>query len=259
MKVSCIILAYNEIDRIGTALTHALKWADEVVVADKCSHDGTCTAAHELGARVESIPFTRQGFENLAEVHALGRNEWTWLFTPGEVPTRKAIETGLAMVSDDVDLITVPMRYYSFGVHSPSSPWGISGHPRLLRRSRVEFTGIAHDPVRATRVQSIPYGPDSFVLHQTHADAQSFVRAHADYMAGEAMNGTPQDVIARAMGEISRWDSVWASDQSLTDQMMGWKLYWLGVAMHARDRITGGHKAEYHLRAADMLAAEGWV
>jgi hypothetical protein len=258
MKVTAIILTYNEENRIRHALTHALKWAEEVIVADKCSHDRTCQIAAEMGARVESIPHTAQGEENVGEIHALAKTEWSWGWTPGEVPTRKLIETGLAMTESDVDLIMVPMKYYSFGVHDPVSPWGISYQPRLMRRDRVEFTGIAHDPIHAERVLPIPYFEDCHCLHQTHADARSFVRAHADYMAGEAMNGTPEEVLIRAMTQLSAFDRNFQSNPELTDQMLGWKLYWLGVALHARDRMTGGHRADYAKRAEAMLADQ-WL
>jgi hypothetical protein len=256
MKCSCVILTYNEADRIRIALSHAPEWCDDVVVVDKHSTDGTADIARVMGARVEQIPFSKQGFEDVRAIHAFARHEWSWLFTPGEVPTRKLIETGLALTEHDYDGIIVPMRYYSFGIHNPASPWGVSGQPRLIRRDRVTFTGIAHDPIRANKWGSIPYGPDSYVLHQTHATAASFMRAHVDYMEGESKNGTPDDVVARALYHFAAWDHAWKANGELAAQSIAWKTYWLGVALYAIERKGGDVPEQYAKRAEELLGGE---
>ena len=41
VKISFIVPSYNEAARITPVLEHATRWADEVVVMDKGSTDGT--------------------------------------------------------------------------------------------------------------------------------------------------------------------------------------------------------------------------
>ena len=62
LKLSVYIIAYNEAERIADAVNSVL-WADEIVVADSHSTDGTDRIAADLGARVVQIPF--QGFGHL--------------------------------------------------------------------------------------------------------------------------------------------------------------------------------------------------
>jgi hypothetical protein len=258
-RVTCLFLVHNEAERIGPALRHALKWADEVLVLDKESTDATAAIARAAGARVVTVPFTRQGHEEWPPLVAHASHDWIWAFTPGEVPTRECIERGLALIDDTVDVIRVPMRYYSFGVHHPRSPWAGGHQPRLYHRGRVNFTGMAHDPIRCPfpRSRVIDSSPTCHVLHQTHAAADSFVRSHADYAINEAAPGTPNEAMARAMEAHSAFDQVFDSDHTLIGQCLGWKLYWLTVALHAWERAQPSIPATYKARAESMLA-EHW-
>lgn len=257
MKITCVILTYNEASRIRIALTHALKWADEVLVVDKGSTDDTREIADQMGAKVAVMNFSLQGHEDNAQMAAFASNDWVWGFTPGEVPTRAVIEAGRELVSDVVDLIYVPMRYYSFGVHSIDSPWAGGYQPRLYNQRRVKFTGVAHSPIQAERIAQIQNPDQCYVLHQTHATAKDFMRSHADYMQNEAKNGTPDEVIARAEQAISAWVHRLNSQPALFPQARAWRLYWLGVALHAWERKSPGIPEEYRQRAAQALS-EHW-
>lgn len=256
MKITALILTYNEAERVHIALSHAVKWADEVLVIDKGSTDGTQEIARERGVHVYSIPFSRQGHEDISSYVHYAFNEWVWGFTPGEVPTRGLIDAGRAAIGDDVDLVMVPMKYYSFGVHSESSPWSGGWQPRLFNRHRVKLTGIAHDPLRAERVRSIPKSETCYCLHQTHATATDFMRSHADYMINEAANGAPDEIVARAMQQITNWQAALGSDPALYGQALGWRIYWLGVALHAWERACPGIKQAYSDRADAMCGTE---
>lgn len=256
MKISCCILTYNEAERIRTALSHAFKWADEVCVIDKGSTDETRTIADEMGAKVYVIPFSKQGHEDLRTYASFAENDWLWCFTPGEVPTKALIEHGKSLVSDDLDLIRVPLMYYSFGIHSEKSPWSWSLQPRLYNRKRVVFSGQAHNPIGAERCHNIEPTAELYVLHQTHSDAQSFMRAHADYMLNEANSGTPEEAMKRAQQWISRFDEGFKSDMTLFPQALGWRIYWLGVMLHIWERTAPSVKDSYKQRAAQVLAKE---
>ena len=62
MNISVYIIAYNEAEKISDCINSVL-WADEIIVADSHSTDGTTEIAEELGAKVVHIPF-----------------EWIWRF-----------------------------------------------------------------------------------------------------------------------------------------------------------------------------------
>lgn len=258
-KISCLILAFNEESRIRTALTHALKWADEVVVVDKGSTDLTCAIAHEYGAKVHPIPFSRQGHERYEDMVAGATHNWVWHFTPGEVPTARVIYAARQLVSDDLDLIRIPTKLWSFGVHDPRSPWGIGYQPRLYNRRRVQFTGICHAPIHAdkSRTALIEAGEDCFVYHPTHATADSFIRSHADYCVNEAAKDEPERVLAQAFYQIQAHDQAFRQNPDLLCQQIAWQIYWLQTALHAAE-IQRGRDVPAEYRALTEAALREW-
>jgi glycosyltransferase involved in cell wall biosynthesis len=61
-RISAFVLSYNEAEKIKAAI-ETLLWADEIVVVDSYSTDGTAQIAESLGARVVQVPFN--GFGDL--------------------------------------------------------------------------------------------------------------------------------------------------------------------------------------------------
>ena len=49
MKISACIIAYNEVDKIRDCINSVL-WADEIILADSFSTDGTTEIAESLGS-----------------------------------------------------------------------------------------------------------------------------------------------------------------------------------------------------------------
>ncbi|MBM9537967.1 glycosyltransferase family 2 protein [Desulfobulbus alkaliphilus] len=76
-KVSVYIIAYNEAEKIRSAVQSVL-WADEIVVADSHSQDDTAAIAESLGARVVQIEF--RGFGDLRN-QAMAACSHDWIFS----------------------------------------------------------------------------------------------------------------------------------------------------------------------------------
>jgi Glycosyltransferases involved in cell wall biogenesis len=72
MKISVYIIAFNEVEKIRDCINSVL-WADEIIIADSHSTDGTSEIAIELGAKVIHIPFNGYGdLKNQAISHCNG-------------------------------------------------------------------------------------------------------------------------------------------------------------------------------------------
>ena len=55
-KISVYIIAFNEAEKVAATIESA-QWADEIIVVDSWSTDGTPEIASRMGARVVQVDF----------------------------------------------------------------------------------------------------------------------------------------------------------------------------------------------------------
>jgi glycosyltransferase involved in cell wall biosynthesis len=140
-RVSVYVIAYNEAAKIREAVSSVL-WADEIVVADSHSTDGTAEAAQALGARVVQIEF--KGFGDLRN-RALEacRGEWIFSLDSDERCTPEVRDEILGVVADPnaLDVYRVPRRNWFMGRWIRHSGWYPNyRQPQLFRRGAMAYT-----------------------------------------------------------------------------------------------------------------------
>lgn len=140
-KVSAYIIAYNEAAKIEAAVSSVL-WADEVVVVDSNSTDGTAALAAALGARIVQVPFN--GFGELRN-RALEACHYEWIFSldSDERCTAEVRDEILAIVDADEpahDAYRVPRRSYMMGRWIEGSGWYPNyRQPQLFRKGAMRY------------------------------------------------------------------------------------------------------------------------
>lgn len=144
-KISAYVLTYNEEDKIEDAL-RSVAWADEVVVADSFSTDGTVEIARRCGARIEQIPF--EGFGKLRN-EAVGRCRHEWIFSldADERCTSGARDEILDTIArpDAAEAYLVPRRNFFLGRWIRHSGWYPDyRQPQLFRKGKLRYL---EDPV----------------------------------------------------------------------------------------------------------------
>jgi glycosyltransferase involved in cell wall biosynthesis len=140
-RVSVYIIAFNEAEKIRAAIASVL-WADEIVVADSHSTDGTPQIAEALGARVVQIDF--QGFGDLRNraIEAC-RGDWIFSLDSDERCTPEVRDEILAIVAsaDALDVYRVPRRNWFMGRWIRHSGWYPNfRQPQLFRRGAMAYT-----------------------------------------------------------------------------------------------------------------------
>jgi len=143
--ISAYIIAFNEAAKIKAAVESVL-WADEIVVADSNSTDGTAEIATALGARVVQIPF--QGFGDLRNrAIAACRSDWIFSLDSDERCTRELRDEILGLIAGAPahDVYRVPRRNYMMGRWIRGSGWYPNfRQPQLFRQGAMRYTP---DPV----------------------------------------------------------------------------------------------------------------
>ena len=139
--ISAYILAFNEAEKVKAAAESVL-WADEIVVIDSQSADGTAEIAAALGARVVQVPFNGFGELRNRAIEACGCD---WIFS------LDADERCTAAVRDEIlgllggapasDVYRVPRRSFMMGRWIRGSGWYPNfRQPQLFRNGSMRYT-----------------------------------------------------------------------------------------------------------------------
>lgn len=139
-KVSVYIIAYNEAEKI-TATIESVRWADEVVLVDSWSTDGTTEIATRLGAKVVQVDF--KGYGDLRnQAIAACSHEWIFSLDADERCTSEVAMEIQELVSkpDSADAYWVPRRNFFMGRWIKHSGWYPNyRQPQLFRKGRMSY------------------------------------------------------------------------------------------------------------------------
>lgn len=268
IPISFIAGVYNEESRIRFTIEHAICWADEVVILNKSSTDRTreiCLAYGER-VRVVDVPFTPRGHDDVIAYSKIPRHDWIFFGTASEIPTRKliaVIRQVLAKTRGELDLVYVPRKYYSFGIHDPRSPWSWSYFPFLINRKKaiirnqIHFNYAPRDPQNTL---AIPYADDCCVYHFTHTTAEDYLRAMTDYFVAEAATCADPDArIRECFQNIALFEErLRAAGEPLLGHYLAWPIYWLGTALFLWEKKRGFDVRRYYRELMTKVLRDEW-
>jgi len=264
-RISFLIPVYNEESRIKNIMEHATKWADEVVVVNKSSTDNTKNICQSYGAKVIDVPYSIKGGDNPSEQIKFVSNKWVFMGTACEIPTKKLIDDCKQLIEEtngELDLIYVPRKYYSFGIHNKKSPWSVSYFPFLINTEKCIIKNEIHknySPSNPENVGKIEYSDDTFVYHLTHPTAEDFILSHFDYMRVEADNCIdPIAKINECFAQINTYRANLESDQSLLPHYCMWPIYWLGTALFVYEKMIGKDILSFYKEMSETIVNSEW-
>jgi len=139
MKISAYIITFNEVDKIRDCINSVL-WADEIIVADSHSSDGTSEIAESLGAKVVHINFNGYGdLRNQAISYCKG--DWIFSLDSDERCTEKVRDEILSLIEDaSLDIYRVPRKNYFMGRWIKHSGWYPNfRQPQLFKNGKMSY------------------------------------------------------------------------------------------------------------------------
>ncbi|MBA3263095.1 MAG: glycosyltransferase family 2 protein [Thermoleophilaceae bacterium] len=140
--ISVCIVCRNEADRLGPCL-ESVRWADEVVLLDLESEDGSAELAQRAGARVvrhAPVPIV-EAVRNVVADAATG--DWILALDPDE-RVSPGLPAELRRVSgrSDIDAVVVPRMNFDFGYPASSPLQRYEPQLRMYRRAEVRWPGF---------------------------------------------------------------------------------------------------------------------
>ena len=140
MKISVYIIAFNEVEKIRDCINSIL-WADEIIVADSHSTDGTSEIAEQLGAKVVHIPFNGYGdLRNQAITQCTG--DWIFSLDSDERCTFEVRDEILELIKNaPFDIYQIPRKNFFMGRWIKHSGWYPNyRQPQLFRNGKMSYT-----------------------------------------------------------------------------------------------------------------------
>jgi glycosyltransferase involved in cell wall biosynthesis len=211
--ISVCIVCRNEADRLQPAL-ESVQWADEILLLDLSSSDGSADLAERHGARVivrNPVPIVEMVRNELA---AQASNDWILALDPDErVTPGLAQELARIAAVEDVDAVVIPRTNYDFG-YPPSNPLQrYEPQLRMYRRSQVIWPTIPNKlpVVPEDRLYRISYEDEVVLIHDRSRNIPEVLERVIRYapLQAQSMIDRGQVFSARAMfktlsGQVAR-------------------------------------------------------
>ena len=187
-SISVAMVTSDEADKVVEAL-ESVSWADEVVVLDLQSKDGSPDVARAHGAVVHTRP-PHPVVEPLRdEVANLCFGEWVLVLDPDErVSPGLARALRLAGTRDDIDAVVVPRMNIDFGSAPESPVHRYESQLRMYRRSQVSWPHFPNSlpKVDESRLLRLPRDDEHVLLHERNRNVAEAADRLMRYAPAEA-------------------------------------------------------------------------
>lgn len=193
--LSVIIPTLNESMNIREAMS-TVDWADEIIIVDSYSTDGTADIAKKLGATVFERSYSGPADQkNWAIPRA--RNEWVLLLDADERLTPELtaeIKTVLEAETIPYDCFRVARQNYFLGKKVNYSGWRGDTVIRLIRRDRCRYDDRqVHEEISTEGLQVGQF--KNKLLHYTFRDSNHYldkIRRYGEWSALDHLEQTPK-------------------------------------------------------------------
>jgi len=144
-SISAVINVRNEVDNLSKCLRSIRDFADEIIVVDMHSTDGSVQVAQKYGAKV--YPYRPMKYVEPARNFALSKatGRWIILLDPDEY-LNKTLKRELKKISlrSDVDYVSIPRKNIILGKWFRHSNWWPDYIIRFFRKGHVDWNKEIH-------------------------------------------------------------------------------------------------------------------
>ncbi len=230
--VSAVLCTFNE-DRHLAACLDSLAWADEIIVCDMGSSDGTEAIVRERRCRWVPIPRVNCVEKVRAQVVALCEHDWVCFMDPDTVFPAGRIDAVHGAIASRPDVTCINM--YSVN-HYCGKPvlhgfWGVGSRACVFRRDAMSLPQVLHNGFVLTRGEAVTLPRDITLKHMWVDSRAHFLAKHTRYIQEEGRARLAQGVrpsLRRTARRLVRGCLIYARD-GFRDGLLGINL--LGLCL----------------------------
>jgi glycosyltransferase involved in cell wall biosynthesis len=209
-KISAFVIAFNRDTILGTCL-RALQFADELIVVDKSSTDGSRAIAEAYADDVVTVPWTPTVEETRTLALSLCRHEWILFMDDDECLSAEAARLVCTELENPTaDIYEFPQRHYIIGQHDERAYYWPEHQVRLFRRGAVSFSRTVHAGIvrHSDRVTRFAASDGVCIHHLSHPDVSGWIEKTNRYTSRPDRAGIkagPEGFAAFAHERIDHW------------------------------------------------------
>ncbi len=202
MKISAVIITFNEEDRLSDALTSLRGVADEIVVVDSYSTDRTAEIAKQARATLYQNRFENYGQQKNFALQKAG-NDWILNLDADErISTELKDSIGELKEKEppeNVAAFAIKRKTFYLGRWIHHSGWYPDKKVRLFRKKGAAWQGRIHERLLVAGDVS-PLAGD--ILHYTYRDISDHVRRlnrYSTFLAEEIIRSKKKFLVLRLL------------------------------------------------------------
>jgi glycosyltransferase involved in cell wall biosynthesis len=209
-KISAFVIVFNRASILGTCL-RALAFADELIVVDKSSTDGSRAIAEVYADDVITVPWTPTVEETRTLALSLCRHEWILFMDDDECLSAEAENRIRAELdAPTAEIYEFPLRHYILGRHDEGAYYWPEHHVRLFRRGAVTFSRTVHAGIVRQSDRSARFAASDGVCihHLSHPDVSGWIEKANRYTSRldrVGIKAGPEGFAAFAHERIDHW------------------------------------------------------
>ena len=214
-KLSVVINAQNVEKDLPQALASVKDLADEIVVIDQGSTDGTAKIAEKFGAKI--YKHEQVTHVELARNFAIGKatGDWILILDPDEeVGKDLALEIKRVIKVDKADYYRVPRKNIVFGKWLQYSRWWPDYNIRLFKKGKVSWNEVIHAvPMTLGDGADIDSEEKFAIVHNHYTSIEQYLERMNRYSSQQALEKVSggykfvwKDIVVKPIGEfLSRY------------------------------------------------------
>jgi glycosyltransferase involved in cell wall biosynthesis len=210
MRVSAFVVTYNRAPLIETCL-RSVRFADQLIVIDKSSTDGTREIAERYADQVVTVPWTPTVEETRAGALSLCHHDWIVYLDDDEMLSPEAIAfLRRRRALEAAEACYLPLKHYILGRFDPAAYYWPEHHLRFFRKGAVEFGPTVHGGVRVRTERTERIAPETGICihHLSHHDTAQWIEKANRYTSRpDRVRCQPEvtDLIGFAHARIDHW------------------------------------------------------
>lgn len=187
-KISAVINTLNEAKKIGRCLASLKGFANEIIVVDMMSTDGTREIAQKYGAKV--FKHKRIGYVEPARNFAISKAKYDWVIildADEELPVGLKTYLKNEIKGAGSDYFRLPRKNIIFGKWMKHSGWWPDYNIRFFRKGNVTWNEVIHSvPMTTGKGEDLPAKEDFAIRHRHYSSVEEYITRMNKYTTIQA-------------------------------------------------------------------------